>query len=351
MSAPLSPNTRAILLLTAPLIAGRGKRSADLLTPGEYKRLAQRLREIGGQPADLMAPSGDRLIEECRGVIDRPRLERLLDRGFLLGQAIERWQARAIWVVSRADRAYPRRLKARLKEDSPPILYGCGDTGILETGGLAVVGSRKVDDTLIDFTVGIGRLAASAARTLVSGGARGVDQAAMRGALESGGRVAGVLADGLEGAVMKRENRNLLLDGRLVLVSPYDPAAGFNVGHAMQRNKVVYALSDAALVVNAEVDKGGTWAGAVEQLERLHLVPVYVRSTGDTGPGLAALRDKGALPWPNPKGAEGLAAALRAKASPEPSRTPQCELSFAAQDEVREPAPHGAQRSPGGARE
>ncbi len=351
MSATLSPNTRAILLLTAPLIAGRGERSPDLLTPGEYKRLAHRLREIGGQPADLMTPSRDRLIEECRSVIDRPRLERLLDRGFLLGQAVERWQARAIWVVSRADRAYPRRLKARLKEDSPPILYGCGDVGILETGGLAVVGSRKVDDALIEFTVGIGRLAASAGCTLVSGGAPGVDQAAMRGALESGGRAAGVLADGLEGAVMKRENRDLLLDGRLVLASPYDPAAGFNVGHAMQRNKVVYALSDAALVVNAEANQGGTWAGAVEQLKGVHLVPVYVRSTGDASPGLAALRDQGALPWPNPEDADGLAAALRAQAPPEPSWTPQFELSFAAQDEVREPTPPGEGRSRRGARE
>ncbi len=335
-TSTLSPNTRAILLLTAPLIAGRGERSADLLTPGEYRRLARRLREIGGQPADLMAPSGDRLLEECRAEIDRPRLERLLDRGFLLGQAVERWQARAIWVVSRADRAYPRRLKARLKEDSPPILYGCGEAGILDTGGLAVVGSRKADDALLDFTAGIGRLAASAGCTLVSGGARGVDRAAMRGALESGGRAAGVLADGLAAAVLNRDNRNLLLDGRLVLISPYDPAAGFNVGHAMQRNKVVYALSDAALVVEAEVNQGGTWTGAVEQLKAPHRVPVYVRSTGNASPGLAALRDQGALPWPSPEDAEGLAAALRAKISPEPSWTPQFELSFAALDEVRE---------------
>jgi predicted Rossmann fold nucleotide-binding protein DprA/Smf involved in DNA uptake len=351
MSETLSPNTRAILLLTAPLIAGRGQRSTDHLTAGEYKRLALRLREIGAQPADLLTPSGAGLIEECGPVIETARLEGLLARGLLLGQAVERWQARAIWVVSRADRAYPRRLKARLKEDSPPILYGCGDPGILETGGLAVVGSRQVDDALIDYTVRIGRLAASAGCTVVSGGARGVDRAAMRGALESGGRVAGVLADGLEAAVMKRENRNLMLDGRLVLVSPYDPSAGFNVGHAMQRNKVVYALADAALVVNAEANQGGTWAGAVEQLKVLHLVPVYVRSTGDASPGLAALRDQGALPWPNPEDADGLADALRAPASRQPSWAPQFELSFAAEDEVREPVPPGARRPRRGARE
>ena len=36
----------------------------------------------------------------------------------------------------------------------------------------------------------------------------------------------------------------------------------------MQRNKLIYALADAALVVNSDYEKGGTWAGAVEQLER-----------------------------------------------------------------------------------
>jgi hypothetical protein len=35
---------------------------------------------------------------------------------------------------------------------------------------------------------------------------------------------------------MSREHRSLLIEGRLVLMSPYDPSAGFNVGNAMQRN-------------------------------------------------------------------------------------------------------------------
>ena len=49
------------------------------------------------------------------------------------------------------------------------------------------------------------------------------------------------------------------LDGQLVLASPYDPSAGFNVGNAMQRNKFIYALADAALVVNSDLNRGGTW--------------------------------------------------------------------------------------------
>ncbi|MFM8443054.1 MAG: DNA-processing protein DprA [Methylococcus sp.] len=301
MMPTLSPNTQAILMLTAPLIAGKGTSSSELLTPGEYKRLARHLREIQLQPADLVSLDAADLLRACQPIIEASRLQRLLGRGFLLSQVIERWQARAIWVVSRADAEYPRRLKVRLREDAPPVIYGCGDMALLETGGLAVVGSRHVDDSLVDYTMNIGRLAARAGRTIVSGGARGIDQAAMRAALEAGGKVSGVLADSLEKTTMNREHRNLLLDGQLVLISPYDPSAGFNVGNAMQRNKLIYALADASLVVSSDLNKGGTWAGATEQLGKLKFVPVYVRSTGEPSAGLDALRAKGALPWPNPQ--------------------------------------------------
>lgn len=332
----LSPNTQAILLLTTPLIAGRSEPSSDLLTPGEYKRLTRFLRDKQWQPADLLAPDARELLGECQQLIDSDRLKSLLTRGFLLSQAIERWQTRAIWAVSRTDAEYPRRLKLRLKDDAPAVLYGCGKAAMLDMGGLAVVGSRHVDDALLEYTEGIGRLTAKARRTLVSGGARGIDQAAMRGALEAGGQVSGVLADSLEKTAMNREHRNLLMDGQLVLISPYDPSAGFNVGNAMQRNKLIYALADAALVVSSDCEKGGTWAGAVEQLDKLRLVPVYVRSNGETGKGLDALRRRGALPWPNPGTAEGLAEALTVEVSPKKDAPGQHELFGWVREEPRQ---------------
>jgi DNA processing protein len=310
MSMALSPNTQAILLLTAPLIVGHNESSADLLTPVEYKKLARFLRERQQQPADLLAPEPQTLVLACQQFVESNRFRRLLARGFLLSQAIERWQTRAIWVMSSADAEYPKRLKTCLKDDAPPVLYGCGEAIILDTGGLAVVGSRYIDDTLVTYTEDVGRLAAKARSTIVSGGARGVDQASMRGALEAGGKVIGVLADSLERAALTREHRNFVLDEQLVLVSPYDPMAGFNVGHAMQRNKLIYALADSALIVSSDYEKGGTWAGAVEQLEKLRLIPVYIRSKGIVGKGLDALRRKGARLWPNPETPEALAELL-----------------------------------------
>lgn len=162
----------------------------------EQKTMAnstQQARNIDGSLAVIVP----KLPEGAVLLVDEKRMQSLLGRGFLLSQVVEHWQTRAIWVLSRADAAYPRRIKTRLREGAPAVLYGCGDIKLLETGGLAVVGSRHVD------------------------------QAAMRGALEAGGKVSGVLADRLEKTAMNREHHNLLIDGQLVLISPYDPSAGW----------------------------------------------------------------------------------------------------------------------------
>ena len=318
MTESLSPNAKAILLLTAPLIVGRGTPRDTVERPlspkREYSELVRRLREIGREPADLIGVDALPVLDECLGPagprIDRHRIEFLLGRGVQLSLAVERWQARAIWVLSRADDGYPRRLKGLLREEAPPVLYGCGERSLVDRGGLAVVGPRDVGTNLIDYAQAVGVLAARSTRAVISGAARGVDRAAMAGALTAGGWAVGVLANDLARASTHRENRDALLDGRLVLVSPYDPTARFFAGHAMERNHSVYGLADASLVVEALVDRGGTWAGATAQLDRRSACPVYVRSTLGHSEGLAALEAQGALPWPNPQDAEEFGAAL-----------------------------------------
>ena len=301
MNGELSPNAQAILLLTAPLLAGKTKHSMKPLSLTEYNKLAWHLRETGQQPQDLFDPGALREVNESWPKLDFERVHRLLGRGFLLAHAVERWRARGIWVVTRVEEDFPRRLKKQMREKTPPVLYGCGNRALIEGGGLAVVGSRHVNDDLIRYTEGVGSLAAEADLGIVSGGAHGIDQAAMRGALTSGGRALGVLSNSLERAALNRKNRSPLMEGRLVLVSPYDPAVRFQVWNAMERNKLIYALADAALVMNSDYGKGGTWAGATEQLDKLNFVPVYARQSGEPFPGLDALVERGARPWPDPQ--------------------------------------------------
>ena len=137
MSALLTPNTQAILLLTAPLIAGRSGPSLEPLTFAEYNRLARMLREKRKQPSDLIGADASQTIELVAAVFGRGRVETLLGRGFLLSQAVDHWNARAIWVVSRADDSYPRRIKAHLERRCAAgalWLWGYGPLGLWRAG-------------------------------------------------------------------------------------------------------------------------------------------------------------------------------------------------------------------------
>ena len=314
MDGELSQDAQAILLLTAPLFVGRSRGSVNPLALGAYNKVARHLHDADMRPAALLDSEGRRELGQSWPELGTRRnledVHRLLDRGFLLVQALEHWHTHAIWVVTRADEEYPRRLK-RMRGKAPPVLYGCGERDHLDGGGLAVVGSRKVSEELIAYTESVGQLAAQADVSIVSGGARGVDQAAMRGSLEAGGHAIGVLGNGLERAALNRENREPLMDGRLTLVSAYDPAARFRAWQAMDRNKQIYALADAALVVNTDHGHGGTWAGATEQLRKFRYAPVYVRQTEETPrKGLDALKAMGARAWPEPKDPPDLRALL-----------------------------------------
>ena len=73
--------------------------------------------------------------------------------------------------------------------------------------------------------------------------------------------------------------------------------APFSAGAAMGRNKLIYALSDVAVVVSSAEGSGGTWAGALEALKG-GWVPVVARSGPGVPPGNAALVARGARALP-----------------------------------------------------
>ena len=291
----LSLDTQAVLLLCGRF--GGRRDGAEPLTDSEYNLLAVWLHHKGMRPADLLDKDGPRLLVENNGPsISASRLQALLERGTTLALAVESWSSKGMWVLSRSDEQYPRRLRSR-KKPAPPILYGVGDAGLLSQGGLAIVGSRDVDEEALDFSRTVARACARQEMQVVSGGARGVDTEATLAALEANGNAVGVLPGGLAQAARRGKYRSAIQEGRLVLVSSYDPESSFDVGHAMQRNRHVYALADHGLVVSSAFGEGGTWSGAVEALE--HGEAVFVRSRGLGIPeGNRNLGKMGALPFP-----------------------------------------------------
>ena len=314
MPAP-SSNTQAVLLLTSPLLqeGGNGSRKDPVLTASEYAQLAACLQQEQREPADLINGSREIILGTLSESFASERLNNLLSRGFQLSQAVEHWANRSITVIGRADLSYPRRFKQHLRRSAPPLLYACGNLELLQRPALAVVGSRSTPEVLLQQAEAVGALAAEAGVAIASGAAKGVDETAMLGSLTAGGCAIGVVADSLEKVSARPIWRQALLEGRLLLLSGDAPSARFQVWRAMGRNKLIYALADVALVVSSAKGEGGTWAGATEQLQSLHFCSVHVLSDPRGGPGLAALAEIGAQPWPEPTSAEALQSLLRGK--------------------------------------
>jgi hypothetical protein len=109
MSEPMSTDTQAILLLTSPLLRGRAVSIERPLGAREYALFAQAVCAHGHQLADLLGSAREAVLRDCQTGLDDERVRRLLARGPLLEQAVERWRSRGIWVVSRATRAGSRR--------------------------------------------------------------------------------------------------------------------------------------------------------------------------------------------------------------------------------------------------
>ncbi len=295
MNELLTDDTKAIILLCGIL---GNDRSVKPLTQREYSSVVKWLMDRDLRPASLL----DREHTESlaiESVLDFERLTLLLDRGVQLGFAVENWHRNGIWVISRSDQDYPARYKLHLKDKAPPLIFGVGDRSLLMGGGVAVVGSRNVNSDGEEFSREIGELCAFNNLPVVSGGARGVDQIAMKAALDAKGVAVGVLADNLLKKSTERYARNAISDGRLLLISPYHPEARFTVGTAMGRNKLIYAMADYGLVVSVEYKKGGTWFGAEEELKRSESLPIFVRVSDGLPVGNKKLLDLGAIEWPN----------------------------------------------------
>ncbi|MDP8236142.1 MAG: DNA-processing protein DprA [Candidatus Erginobacter occultus] len=290
----LSQDAKVILLLCGYLGSGEEFKPLGLR---EYNQVARWLRTKELRPADLLSPDYlPALADDLK--ISAPRLEALMKRGVKLGFAVEKWNQSGIWVLCRSDSDYPSRYRKHLKEQAPPVLFVVGSRSLLPGGGLAIVGSRNVDQEGETFARETAARCARSGMPVISGGARGVDLAAMKGALAAGGVVIGVLADQLLRKSVDSTFRDSLADGRLLLISPYNPESRFTVGNAMGRNKLIYALADYGLVVCAAHGKGGTWAGAVEELKRDSGRPVFVRVSENAPPGNRKLQNQGAIPFP-----------------------------------------------------
>lgn len=191
---------------------------------------------------------------------------------------------------------YPWQWLARLGESAPPALRR---RGIVPAGRfLGVVGSRQASPVALRFASEVAREARRLGYVIVSGGARGCDTAA-RPDLEIVPYGLGPYGAG----ELRCSGQTQRSAAQLSLAKPDDE---FSTALAMERNGLIYPLSEATVVVDARFKQGGSWHGAVEALRRRRC-RVIVRND-PANPALRALIALGGVPLSSPAAlAEALA--------------------------------------------
>ena len=173
------------------------------------------------------------------------------------------------------DAGYPNRL--RNIYDPPCLLYVRGRLPAFDDeASIAVVGTRDCTPYGVSCAEKLGYGLAAGGAVVVSGLARGVDSAALRGALRAGGTVTAVLGNGLD-VIYPPENQYLYEDVAAAgaLVSEYPPGTSPEAKHFPVRNRIMSGLCLGTLVVEAPARSGAliTAGTALEQGRDVFAVP------------------------------------------------------------------------------
>ena len=198
---------------------------------------------------------------------------------------LERCQALNLHLLTLQDANYPERL--RNIYDPPCLLYVKGRLPPLdEEIVVSVVGTRNCTPYGVSCAEGISYGLATGGAIVASGLARGIDSAAIRGALLGGGVTIGVLGNGLD-VVYPRNNAGLYEDVTAVgaLISEYPPGTEPLPGNFPVRNRILSGIAVGALVVEAPLRSGAliTASRALEQGRDVFAVPGPIGSYASQG--------------------------------------------------------------------
>lgn len=244
------------------------------MTMAQFRNLSLRAQALGRPDGDLNAELTARDL--VRLGYDEPEAAHIAAL-LLRERELERYLAAAereqIMPLTRISVAYPTQLAKKLGTSCPPVLYCKGDLLLLQADAIAVVGSRKLNDTGRRFAARAGALCAREGYVLVTGGAEGADQTALEACLENGGSVivftAGRLCD-------------CKMQPRVLYVSESGWTLPFSTPRAMSRNRLIHAMGEKTLIAQTGFGAGGTWNGTLDNL-RHAWSPVFVHDDGSEG--------------------------------------------------------------------
>lgn len=200
-------------------------------------------------------------------------------------RVIEKTEKLGAGLVSYTDPEYPQLL--RHIYDPPMLLWVKGDPAVLNTDGIAVVGTRTPGRYGREQAAQWSRKLSGLGLSIISGLAHGVDSVAHRETIEAGGKTVAVLGSGIDW-IYPDKNRKLASDiGETggAVITEYPPGTKPDAGNFPERNRIVSGMSHGVLVVESGV-KGGsmiTARTALDQNKDVFVIPHplgYLRGEG-----------------------------------------------------------------------
>lgn len=167
-------------------------------------------------------------------------------------------EANHIRMLFFTDADYPARLNSQETDDCPVLLYCLGSADLNPVRSVSVVGTRKATAIGRNNTDQLVRELTGYGPHIVSGLAYGIDTAAHAAALDHGLPTVAVLGHGLD-RIYPAPNRPLakrIIESGGALVTEYPSGTAINPRFFPARNRIIAALSDATVVVEAS-EKGG----------------------------------------------------------------------------------------------
>jgi DNA processing protein len=154
------------------------------------------------------------------------------------------------------EESYPAILAERLGSLMPPVLYTLGNRTLLSAKGAAILGHGDTSEKGEMIAKGAGRECARAGINVFGGVSKGAGSAAHTGALENGGTTVGVVPCGFLTFDLSPKLKTIFDPDRFLLVSPFHPNDEYNQFNAMNRNRMICALSRAVFIVEAPKEGG-----------------------------------------------------------------------------------------------